>query len=65
MPERRRSQPHSFEDRIEDQKKRLQEQADLLADGPLKQTLLKKIRQLDTASHMSDWLRSPGLQPPT
>jgi hypothetical protein len=26
--------------------------------------LLRRSRQAETASHMSDWLRSPGLQPP-
>jgi hypothetical protein len=40
------------------------EQTDLLPHGPARDTLLRKIRQLDTASHLNDWLRSPGLQPP-
>jgi hypothetical protein len=31
--------------------------------GPQRDALEKKIRQLDTASHMNDWLRSPD--PPT
>lgn len=26
--------------------------------------LLRKARQAETASHLSEWLRSPGLQPP-
>jgi hypothetical protein len=64
MQKRHRSKPHSFEGRIEEEKKRLQEQADLLPHGALKEALLKKIRQLDTASHMYDWVRSPGLRSP-
>jgi len=40
------------------------EQADVLPLGAAKEALLRKIRQLDTASHMYDWVRSPGLQPP-
>jgi hypothetical protein len=27
--------------------------------------LIRKARQAETGSHMSEWLRSPGLQPPT
>jgi hypothetical protein len=64
MQQRRRSKPHTFEGRIEEEKKRLQEQADVLPLGAAKEALLRKIRQLDTASHMYDWVRSPGLQPP-
>jgi hypothetical protein len=39
----------------------LQEQADKLE----KAALLTKVRQLDVASHINDWLASPGLRPPT
>jgi hypothetical protein len=52
MQKRRRSKPHTFEGRIEEEKKRLQERADLLPHGAAKETLLRKIRQLDTASHV-------------
>jgi hypothetical protein len=62
---RRRSQPHSFEDQIAAEKIRLQEQLATSPHGPQRDALVKKIRQLETASHMNDWLRSPGLQPPT
>jgi hypothetical protein len=62
--QRRRSQPHSFEDQISAEKIRLQEQLALTAHGPQRDALVRKIRQLETASHMSEWLRSPGLQPP-
>jgi hypothetical protein len=64
MKKRHRSEPHSFEGRIEEEKNRLQEQADLLPRGPPKETVFEKIRQLDTANDMNDWLCSPGLQPP-
>jgi hypothetical protein len=26
--------------------------------------MIRKARQAETGSHMSEWLRSPGLQPP-
>jgi hypothetical protein len=64
MQKRHRSEPHSFKGRIEEEKKRLQEQADLLPHGLLKETVLEKIRQLDTANDMNEWLRPPGLQLP-
>ena len=35
-----------------------------LPEGLAKETLLRKARQLDTASHMEDWIKSPGVAPP-
>jgi hypothetical protein len=61
---RRRSPPHNFEDQIKAEKGRLEAQAASLPPGPQKDRLLKKIRQLETASHIDEWLSSPGLQPP-
>lgn len=65
MKHRRRSAPHTFEDQIEAEKSRLEAQAASLLPGPQKDELLKKIRQLETAAHMNEWLSSPGLQAPT
>jgi hypothetical protein len=65
MKHHRRSILHSFEDQIAAEKSRLEAQAAGLPPCPEKDALLKKIRQLETASHMSEWLSSPGLQPPT
>jgi hypothetical protein len=62
---RRQSTPHFFAENIEAQKAKLEAQAAPLKPGPQRDALLKKIRQLETASHMSEWLSSPGLQPPT
>jgi hypothetical protein len=62
--QRRRSIPHTFEDRIAAEKARLEAQVAKLKPGPQKDGLLKKISQLDTASHINEWLTSPGLQPP-
>ena len=36
-----------------------------LPDGNERDTLMKKARQLETESHISEWLTSPGLRPPT
>ena len=61
---RRRSIPHTFEDRIEAEKTRLETQVARLRDGPKKDELLRNIRQLETAARLNEWLSSPGLQPP-
>ena len=62
--QRRRSLPHTFEENIAAEKARLEELASSLPHGPVKERVLSKIRQLETASHVSKWLSSPGLQPP-
>jgi len=62
--QRRRSAPHTFEDRIAAEKAKLEAQVAKLKPGPQMDALRKKIRQLETASHMNEWLSSPGLQPP-
>ena len=61
---RRRSIPHTFEENIAAEKAKLEAEVAQLKPGPQMDALLRKIRQLNTASHMSDWLRSPGLQSP-
>ena len=62
--QRRRSLPHTFEEKIAVEKAKLEAQIAQLKPGPQKDALLRKIRQLDTATHISEWLSSPGLQPP-
>jgi hypothetical protein len=62
--QRRRSQPHSFEAQIAAEKIRLEEQVDGIPHGPQRDAIVKKIRQLETASRMNEWLMSPGLMPP-
>jgi hypothetical protein len=62
--QRRRSVPHTFEENIATEKAKLEAQIAELKPGPEMDALRKKIRQLDTSSHMSEWLSSPGLQSP-
>ena len=62
---RRQSIPHTFEENIAAEKAKLEAQIAKLRPGPEMDALRKKIRQLDTASHMNEWLSSPGLQSPT
>jgi len=55
----------SIECCLADEAKRLRAEAKLLPPGAVRDALMRKARQVETGSHMSDWLRSPGLQPPT
>ena len=64
MQRRRVKQIQSLEDRLAEEAKRLREKAKLLPPGAARETLLRKARQAETGSHISEWLRSPGLQPP-
>jgi hypothetical protein len=62
--QRRRSKPHSFEDQLSREKARLEAQLANSPVGPARDALIRKIRQIETASHINEWLSSPGLQPP-
>ena len=65
MTERRRfKQTDALEVRLADEAKRLREQAKTLKPGVKRDILLRRARQAETGAHMSEWLRSPGLQPP-
>lgn len=44
--------------------KRLRKEAASMRPGFERDQLLKRARQAETASRMSDWLHSPGLRPP-
>ncbi|WP_247988323.1 hypothetical protein [Bradyrhizobium sp. 186] len=65
MQQRRRfKQTVSLEERLSEEAKRLREQAKVLPHGPQREDLLRKARQAETGSHLSEWLTSPGLKPP-
>jgi hypothetical protein len=64
MQRRRRSVPHTFADNIAAEKAKLEEQLASVKPGPQMDALLKKIRQLETAARISEWLNSSGVQPP-
>lgn len=56
--------PHSFEENLAAEKAKLEAQVAQLKPGPQKDGLLSKIRQLETALHMNEWLTSSGLRSP-
>jgi hypothetical protein len=63
--QRRRFKPtDTLEERLAQEAKRLRDEAKLLRPGAARDDLLRKARQAETGSHMSEWLRSPGLHPP-
>ena len=65
MQQRRRfTQTTSLEDRLADEARRLREEAELLPHGPVREAAIRRARQAETGSHINQWLRSPGLQPP-
>ena len=62
--EGRLKQIKSFEERLAEDAKRLRGEANLFAPGAARNYTLRKARQAETGSHVSAWLRSPGLQQP-
>jgi hypothetical protein len=64
MQRRRDKQTVSFEERLAQEAYRFREQAKTLPPGAEREELIRKARQAETASHLNEWLTSPGLQPP-
>jgi hypothetical protein len=62
MRTKRLSRP-TFEQRLSQQAKDAEAQAWKLKPGPERDALLRKARQLDTTSHLNEWLASPSLPP--
>jgi hypothetical protein len=50
--------------RIAAEKHRVEAEVTRIGPGPVQNKLLAKLRQLDVAAHMDEWLSSPGLQVP-
>jgi len=65
MQQRRRfKQTVSLQDRISSFAETARKVAALLPPGAERDVLLRKARQADTAANITDWVNSPGLQPP-
>jgi hypothetical protein len=64
--QRRRPKPRTqtFEEFLAEEADRFREAAKALPEGMARELLMRRARQAETASHMSGWLKSPGLQPP-
>jgi hypothetical protein len=62
---RRFKQTLPLEERLRVQAEADRERANALPPCPEREELLLKARRAETASHITEWLNSPGLQPPT
>jgi hypothetical protein len=61
---RRLKQLLSMPERLVQEAERLRTEAKKLPPGHDREMLLRKARQTETASHISEWLSSPGLRAP-
>jgi hypothetical protein len=52
-------------DRLMLEANRLKDEAHKLPYGPLRDAMIRKAAQTETAAHIDQWLSSPGLQAPT
>jgi hypothetical protein len=52
------------EQRLSEEAVRLRKEAKGTPPGIERDRLIRRARQAEIRSHMSEWLRSPGLQPP-
>jgi hypothetical protein len=65
MPRIQRNQPKApLQDRPTPEAMRLKEEVNELPPGPLRDARIRRARQAVTASHVNEWLSSPGLQAP-
>ena len=61
---RRFKQTMPLKDRLMAFAQELREEASSMPAGQNKDDLLKRARRCDTAAHIDEWARSPGLQSP-
>ena len=64
MERRRFKQDLPLDQRLTDHAKRLRSEARDTPPGIKRDDLIRRARQAETAARVSDWLTSPGLQPP-
>jgi hypothetical protein len=66
MPKRRQVK-HAlrFSDRLKMEAQRLRQEAENKPRGPERNELMTKVRQLETALRIANWVSSPGLKSPT
>jgi hypothetical protein len=68
MTKQRRRVKHieTFEERLAQEAIKFKEAAENQPPGSMaRELLLRRARQAETAAHINEWLRSPGLRPPT
>jgi hypothetical protein len=65
MQRRRFKHMMTFPDDLTQEAERLRAEAEKLPPGMERHDLERKARQVEIAAHVDEWLKSPGLQPPT
>jgi hypothetical protein len=55
----------TLRERLTEEKKRLEAAIGQAESGAARAKRLEKLRQLDVAAHINEWLSSPGLRAPT
>jgi hypothetical protein len=63
MPRHRITQIESLEARLANEAAKLRKEAVGTPHGVERERLMRRARQAETGSHISEWLGSPGLQP--
>lgn len=61
-PFKPRSRP--LTDRLAEHKRQLEADAATVNPGSARDDIVKRLRQLEVAAHLDEWLSSPGLQSP-
>jgi hypothetical protein len=64
MQRRRFRDVLSFPDGSTEEAERLRAEAEKLPPGPQRHDIERKARRAETAAHIDEWLKSPGLRPP-
>ena len=65
MERRRIDRKLTFKQQLAAEAMRFREAAEKEPPGTMaRELLLRRVRQAETASHINDWLTSPGLAPP-
>ena len=60
----RRSEARTFDDRLNEEKARVEAELECASPGRQRDALEHKLRQIETALQIDSWVSSPGLQPP-
>jgi hypothetical protein len=64
MERRRFNQVDPLDENLSEQAERLRKEARGTPPGIERDKLLRRARQIETASHVREWLASPGLRSP-
>ncbi|MBR1151086.1 hypothetical protein [Bradyrhizobium sp. JYMT SZCCT0428] len=64
MQRRSFKQTAPLDQRLTEEAERLRKEAQDTPPGVARDKLIRRARQAETASHMQEWLASPGLQSP-